>query len=261
MPPSSTPVTISGSRSAYLGSAKRSATWTTSLVLTMRPKADVGRCRGTRRRCSSSGGGVLCAAAIRKTSPSRRYMFPNVASQMRTAFASMVSKTGSNSPGELEMTCSTSEVAVCCSSASDSSRVRVSSFFSRSRACALSFVIKVTRALSDGATRVLAFVPVERSLRPRVRSLRPLARQGHLVGTVTGPLPVGASQGSSPSILTEPHDELRRSFDHLVGAGEQFGGISRPSAFAVLRLMTSSSLFTCSTGNSAGFTPLRIRPA
>ena len=46
-------------------------------------------------------------------------MFPNVASQMRTAFASMVSKTGSNSPGDVEMTCSTSEVAVCCSSASE----------------------------------------------------------------------------------------------------------------------------------------------
>ena len=51
-------------------------------------------------------------------------MFPNVASQMRTAFASMVSKTGSNSPDDVEMTCSTSEVAVCCSSASLSSRVR-----------------------------------------------------------------------------------------------------------------------------------------
>src|SRR6476619_2677190 len=31
--------------------------------------------------------------------------------------------------------------------------------------------------------------------------LRPLARQGHLVGTVTGPLPGGANQGSSPSML------------------------------------------------------------
>src|SRR5262249_53358795 len=40
-------------------------------------------------------------------------------------------------------------------------------------------------------------------------ALRPFARQGHLVGTVTGPLSV-ASQGSSLSILTEPHDELRR---------------------------------------------------
>ena len=43
---------------------------------------------------------------------------------MRVAFASMVWNTGSSSPGELLMTCSTSEVAVCCSSASDSSRVR-----------------------------------------------------------------------------------------------------------------------------------------
>ena len=51
-------------------------------------------------------------------------MLPNLASQMRTAFASMVSKTGSNSPGEFEMTCSTSEVAVCCSSSLGNSRVR-----------------------------------------------------------------------------------------------------------------------------------------
>ena len=36
----------------------------------------------------------------------------------------MASNTGSSSPGELEMTFSTSEVAVCCSSASVSSRVR-----------------------------------------------------------------------------------------------------------------------------------------
>ena len=39
---------------------------------------------------------------------------PNFASQIRTAFSSMASKTGSSSPGELEMTWSTSEVAVCC---------------------------------------------------------------------------------------------------------------------------------------------------
>ena len=35
---------------------------------------------------------------------------------MCTAFASRASNTGFNSPGELEMTFSTSEVAVCCSS-------------------------------------------------------------------------------------------------------------------------------------------------
>src|SRR6266566_5397405 len=52
------------------------------------------------------------------------YSVPIFASQMRTAFASMVWKTGSSSPGEVEMTRSTSDVAVCCSRASASSRVR-----------------------------------------------------------------------------------------------------------------------------------------
>src|SRR5206468_2523715 len=36
------------------------------------------------------------------------------------------------------------------------------------------------------------------------------------------------------------------------------GGIVRPSAFAVLRLMTSSNFVGCSTGRSAGLVPLRI---
>src|SRR6478752_6797702 len=36
------------------------------------------------------------------------------------------------------------------------------------------------------------------------------------------------------------------------------GGISRPSALAVLRLMTSSNLVACSTGRSLGFAPFRI---
>jgi hypothetical protein len=38
-------------------------------------------------------------------------------------------------------------------------------------------------------------------------------------------------------------------------------GIWRPSALAVLRLMTISNLVGCTTGNSAGLTPLRILPA
>jgi hypothetical protein len=36
-------------------------------------------------------------------------------------------------------------------------------------------------------------------------------------------------------------------------------GTSQPSAFAVLRLMTRSSLTACCTGKSAGFSPLRMR--
>ena len=49
---------------------------------------------------------------------------PNLASQMRIAFSSMAWNTGSRSPGELEMTCSTSEVAVCCCSNSRDSLSR-----------------------------------------------------------------------------------------------------------------------------------------
>jgi len=47
--------------------------------------------------------------------PSRRYKFPKLAPQMRVAFASMASKTGCKSLGELEITRSTSDVAVCLS--------------------------------------------------------------------------------------------------------------------------------------------------
>ena len=64
-----------------------------------------------------------CAARRRgKHRPSRRYRLPKLASQMRVAFSSMAWNTGSSSPGELLMTLSTSEVAVCCSSDSVSSR-------------------------------------------------------------------------------------------------------------------------------------------
>jgi len=37
------------------------------------------------------------------------------------------------------------------------------------------------------------------------------------------------------------------------------GGTSRPSAFAVLRLMMNSNFTDCWIGKSAGFSPLRIR--
>src|SRR5215472_6634065 len=38
------------------------------------------------------------------------------------------------------------------------------------------------------------------------------------------------------------------------------GGTSRPSVRAVWRLMTNSNFVACTTGKSAGFSPLRIRP-
>src|SRR5262245_14093878 len=38
------------------------------------------------------------------------------------------------------------------------------------------------------------------------------------------------------------------------------GGTLMPSALAALRLMTNSNLVACTTGNSAGFSPLRTLP-
>src|SRR5215470_9102848 len=101
--------------------------------------------------------------ATRKASPSHRKSVPNLASQRRVAFARMAWKTGCSSPGELLMTCSTPEVAVCCSRASASSRVRASSCFFNS-----------ISELGPLLTCALAFVPVERSLRLRVGLFAPL---------------------------------------------------------------------------------------
>src|SRR5262249_14063314 len=43
-------------------------------------------------------------------------------------------------------------------------------------------------------------------------------------------------------------------------SASNLSGTSSPSAFAVLRLMTSSNLVGCMIGSSAGLSPLRIRP-
>ena len=44
-------------------------------------------------------------------------------------------------------------------------------------------------------------------------------------------------------------------FDDLVAPPTSEGVTVRPSALAILRLMTSSNLADCSTGRSAGFSP------
>ena len=72
----------------------------------------IGTDTGSRCRSSSICRRQRCASRPSGSPRLRRgTALPNLASQIRIAFASMDSNTGSSSPGELEMTCSTSEVA------------------------------------------------------------------------------------------------------------------------------------------------------
>src|SRR5262245_7974415 len=59
----------------------------------------------------------------------------------------------------------------------------------------------------------------------------------------------------------EQRDELAAVTHSITSSARasSVGGTSRPSAFAVLRLITSSYLVGACTGRSAGFSPLRMR--
>src|SRR5262249_25572148 len=73
--------------------------------------------------------------------------------------------------------------------------------------------------------------------RPRARRERPRCR--------------GAAQQRDK--LAPPHHSITSS-----ARASNVGGISRPSALAVTKLMMRSNLVGCSTGSSAGFAPRRI---
>ena len=60
----------------------------------------------------------------------------------------------------------------------------------------------------------------------------------------------------------EQRDELATLLSITSSArASSLSGTVRPSAFAVLALMANSNFTVCWTGKSAGFSPLRIRPA
>ena len=67
-------------------------------------------------------------------------------------------------------------------------------------------------------------------------------------------------QRPSHGSAAEQRDELASSHSITSSArASSVGGMSRPSALAVLRLMTRSNFVGCCTGRSAGFSPLRMR--
>jgi hypothetical protein len=72
-------------------------------------------------------------------------------------------------------------------------------------------------------------------------------------------------QGPSLRFAGLPHNRAAMNWRpaHSItssAVASSVGGTSRPSALAVLRWMTNSNLVGCTTGRSAGFSPLRILP-
>src|SRR5262245_48664751 len=95
--------------------------------------------------------------------------------------------------------------------------------------------------------------------------LRQVSRTVPTVFTGVGD-PVGAgfvdSLARPGGSATEHRDELAPLHSITSSAVESsVRGTARPSILAVQALMTNSNLVDCTTGKSAGFAPLRMRPA
>jgi hypothetical protein len=116
---------------------------------------------------------------------------------------------------------------------------------------------------------------------PSALAVLRLITNSYLVGCWTGRSAVGAGdtgdnhrhrrllrarrERPADSRAAEKRDELAASYlcSHSITSSARassVGGISRPSALAVLRLMINSKRVGCSTGKSPGFAPFKIFP-
>jgi hypothetical protein len=86
---------------------------------------------------------------------------------------------------------------------------------------------------------------------------------GHQHADPPHPLALLRARRERPSCrrAAEQRDELAAPHHSITSSARasSVGGISRPSAFAVLRLITNSYLVGACTGRSPGFSPLRMR--
>src|SRR5262249_4284934 len=110
-------------------------------------------------------------------------------------------------------------------------------------------------SLADGGTQQAQLIE-ERRYHPRV------ARLANHGTDAIDPAGLLSPRRERPRrrCAAEKCDEVApfHSITSSVRASKEIGG-SRPSAFAVLRLMTSSNLVACWTGRSPGLSPLRMR--
>jgi hypothetical protein len=95
----------------------------------------------------------------------------------------------------------------------------------------------------------------------QTRRIDKLRRSRH-VRFVSNSDRLGGSQRTVASCHKRPNAPQQKEAYSITSSARAMsvGGTSRPSAFAVLRLMISSTFTTCWTGRSAGLSPFRIRP-
>ena len=114
-----------------------------------------------------------------------------------------------------------------------------------------SLVSEPAKACSQAVNAGLPFSRPRASVVPR----KPIRRRGPALSAARAP--PAATDGRA----AEQGDEIAPPHSIASSANaNSFGGKSRPSVLAVLRLMTSSNFVGCTTGKSAGFAPLRTRP-
>src|SRR5262249_1477151 len=106
-------------------------------------------------------------------------------------------------------------------------------------------VTEVTQSLTKGLRQLRACGQVGR----HITDARDL---GHLLGLTT------KWSGEEAAGQHPNEGSARRHWMISSARPSSDGGIVRPRALAVLRLMMNSNFVGCSTGRSAGFAPLRI---
>jgi flavin reductase (DIM6/NTAB) family NADH-FMN oxidoreductase RutF len=117
-------------------------------------------------------------------------------------------------------------------------------------------VLDVARAIVDapkldlfGAMHAARwYCSIARSVRNDTAQLGAMDRRRQSVTLMVCPNRTHAPQQKAPYSMTSS------------ARASSWGGISSPSVFAVLRLITSSNLAACITGMSIGLSPLRTRP-
>src|SRR5262249_1497792 len=107
---------------------------------------------------------------------------------------------------------------------------------------------------------------------------QPQAKCRYKIGSRLKPAAMEKSDYRHRGLLAPPRERPRRGraaeqrderaalyrCSHLITSSARAssdGGTVRPSTLAACALMTSSNLVDCTTGSSAGFAPLRMRPA